>query len=158
MRHFLSRYIIIFFSFIHWISTIILLMIWIFFKKSKQKSPFLPPIPFSDWLTLVEWEQQIALQECHLAHIHVAFHKMKAKKKKFSNSLSKCFWGVSDPAVRSMWLVDTKGTGGALKLSEEHQIVSQRTTHWHQHSGKETNRENCLVIRRINNNPDMKKK
>ncbi|KAJ4948230.1 hypothetical protein JOQ06_019766, partial [Pogonophryne albipinna] len=29
---------------------------------------------------------------------------MKAKKKKFSNSLSKCFWGVSDPAVRSIEL------------------------------------------------------
>ena len=62
--------------------------------------------------------------------------KQRRKRKSFP-SLSKCFRAASGPAALSMRLVVTKGTGGALKRFERYQIVSSKTTHWHQHSGRD---------------------
>lgn len=55
-------------------------------KQTNTDLQFFFFVPFSDWLSLKEWEQQMAFRECHLAHIPVGFSNQQdeseEKKKK----------------------------------------------------------------------------
>lgn len=115
-------------------------MIWVFLlekKRIKEIAFFF--VPFSDWLSLKEWEQQIAFQECHLAHIPVGFHNQQdetKKEKQLSPSVSvKVLRGrVLSSCSPNVIGCHKRNRQSFEALFEWYQIVSPRTTHWHQHS------------------------
>lgn len=102
-------------------------------------------VPFSDRLSLEEWEQQMACWKTHLARAPAGksffcFCDRQHKRHWFNREEQNSIGFHPSPQVHVLqfltWLVTAWWWGGVPR-SERHQIVfPPMTLHWHQHSGE----------------------